>query len=134
MEANTLISVIVPVYNVEKLLPKCLDSILAQTHENLEIILVDDGTKDRGGIICESYAKCDNSGCTGRLYLSSQSIEFYADDYKALKDNFLIDIDDVRNVDAIAPNKIQVYAKKEVYTFTVPDGTAGEWAHEIVRA
>jgi hypothetical protein len=88
----------------------------------------------RGGIICESYAKCDNSGCTGRLYLSSQSIEFYADDYKALKDNFLIDIDDVRNVDAIAPNKIQVYAKKEVYTFTVPDGTAGEWAHEIVKA
>ena len=88
----------------------------------------------RGGIICESYAKCDNSGCTGRLYLSSKSIEFYADDYKALKDNFLIDIDDVRNVDAIAPNKIQVYAKKEVYTFTVPDGTAGEWAHEIVRA
>ena len=88
----------------------------------------------RGGIICESYAKCENSGCSGRLYLSSKSIEFYADDYKALKDNFLIDIDDVRNVDAIAPNKIQVYAKKEVYTFTVPDGTAGEWAHEIVRA
>lgn len=88
----------------------------------------------RGGIICESYAKCENSGCTGRLYLSSQSIEFYADDYKALKDNFLIDIDDVRNVDAIAPNKIQVYAKKENYVFTVPDGTAREWASEIVHA
>lgn len=59
MEANTLISVIVPVYNVEKLLPKCLDSILAQTHETLEIILVDDGTKDRGGIICDEYAARD---------------------------------------------------------------------------
>ena len=59
MEANTLISVIVPVYNVEKLLPKCLDSILAQTHKNLEIILVDDGTKDRGGIICDEYAARD---------------------------------------------------------------------------
>ncbi len=88
----------------------------------------------RGGILCESYAKFEGSGCTGRLYLSAKSIEFYADDYKALKDNFLIDIDDVRNVDAIAPNKIQVYAKKEVYTFTVPDGTAGEWASEIVKA
>lgn len=60
MEANTLISVIVPVYNVEKLLPKCLDSILAQTHENLEIILVDDGTKDRGGILCDEYAAKDS--------------------------------------------------------------------------
>ena len=88
----------------------------------------------RGGILCESYAKCDNSGCSGRLYLSSKSIEFYADDYKALKDNFLIDIDDVRNVDAIAPNKIQVFAKKEKYVFTVPDGTAAEWANEIVNA
>ena len=88
----------------------------------------------RGGILCESYAKFEGSGCTGRLYLSAKSIEFYADDYKALKDNFLIDIDDVRNVDAIAPNKIQVYAKKEVYTFTVPDGTAAEWASEIVKA
>ena len=88
----------------------------------------------RGGIICESYAKCDNSGCTGRLYLSSKSIEFYADDYKALKDNFLIDIDDVRNVDVIASNKIQVYARKETYVFTVPDGTAAEWVHEIIHA
>lgn len=60
MDANTLISVIVPVYNVEKLLPKCLDSILAQTHENLEIILVDDGTKDRGGLICDEYAARDS--------------------------------------------------------------------------
>lgn len=88
----------------------------------------------RGGILCESYAKFEGSGCTGRLYLSAKSIEFYADDYKALKDNFLIDIDDVRNVDAIAPNKIQIYAKKENYVFTVPDGTAAEWAHEIVHA
>ena len=59
MEANALISVIVPVYNVEKLLPRCVDSILAQTHQNLEIILVDDGTKDRGGLICDEYAAKD---------------------------------------------------------------------------
>lgn len=54
-----LISVIVPVYNVEQYLPKCIDSILAQTYENLEIILVEDGTKDSSGIICDDYAAKD---------------------------------------------------------------------------
>ena len=92
----------------------------------------------RGGIICESYAKCENSGCVGRLYLSGKALEFYADDYKALKDNFLIDIDDVRNVDAIAANKIKVYVKRsgaiDAYVFTIPDGTSREWVEEIIKA
>ena len=56
---DNLISVIVPVYNVEAYLPRCVDSILAQTYKNLEIILVDDGTKDRGGVICDEYAAKD---------------------------------------------------------------------------
>lgn len=55
-----LISVIVPVYNVEKYLAKCIDSILNQTYANLEIILVDDGSKDNSGKICDLYAKKDN--------------------------------------------------------------------------
>lgn len=54
-----LISVIVPVYNVEKWLNKCVDSILGQTHKNLEVILVDDGSPDRCGEICDEYAKKD---------------------------------------------------------------------------
>ncbi len=54
-----LISVIVPVYNVESYLPQCIDSILAQTYENLEIILVDDGSTDSSGRICEDYAGRD---------------------------------------------------------------------------
>ena len=57
---NETISVIVPVYNVEDYLEECLDSLLAQTHENLEIILVDDGSTDRSGSICDRYGKMDS--------------------------------------------------------------------------
>ncbi len=55
-----LISVIVPVYNVEKYLSKCIGSICNQTYNNLQIILVDDGSSDGSGEICNEYAKRDN--------------------------------------------------------------------------
>ena len=53
------ISIIVPVYNVEPYLEKCLDSISAQTYSNIEIILVDDASADQGGSICDAYAALD---------------------------------------------------------------------------
>ena len=53
------ISVIVPVYNVEELLPRCVESIMAQTKENIEIILVNDGATDSSGAVCDTYAKKD---------------------------------------------------------------------------
>ena len=56
---NPMISVIVPVYKVEKYLPRCMDSILNQTYRNLEIILVDDGSPDNCGAICDQYAQQD---------------------------------------------------------------------------
>lgn len=59
MNRDTRISVIVPVYNVEEYLSRCVDSILAQTHSNLEVILVDDGAKDASGVICDGYAAKD---------------------------------------------------------------------------
>jgi len=54
------ISVIVPIYNVEKYLHKCVDSILAQTYENIEVILVNDGSPDNCGAICDEYATKDS--------------------------------------------------------------------------
>lgn len=54
-----MVSVIIPVYNVEKYLPQCLDSVITQTYRDLEIILVDDGSTDKSGIICEEYARRD---------------------------------------------------------------------------
>lgn len=56
---NELLSVIVPIYNVESYLKKCIDSIIKQTYKNLEIILVDDGSPDKCGIMCDEYASMD---------------------------------------------------------------------------
>lgn len=56
---NPLISIIVPIYKVEMYIRKCVESIINQTYENLEIILVDDGSPDNCGIICEEYAVQD---------------------------------------------------------------------------
>ena len=57
---NDLISIIVPVYNVDKYLNKCIDSIVNQTYKNLEIILINDGSTDNSGKICDEYANKDN--------------------------------------------------------------------------
>ncbi len=54
-----LVSIIVPVYNVEKYISGCITSILSQTYENLQVILVDDGTPDRSGKICDDFAQKD---------------------------------------------------------------------------
>ena len=57
---NEKISVIVPIYKVEDYLERCLNTILNQSYKNLEIILIDDGSPDSCGVICDKYAKLDN--------------------------------------------------------------------------
>lgn len=57
---NSLISVIIPVFNVEKFLPRCVESVQKQTYTNIEIILVDDGSPDRCAEICDAYAEKDS--------------------------------------------------------------------------
>lgn len=55
-----LVSVIVPVYNVEKYLNKCIESLTNQSYENIEILLIDDGSTDNSGKICDEYASADS--------------------------------------------------------------------------
>ena len=57
---NPKISIIVPVYKVEKYIHKCIDSILTQTFTDFELILVDDGSPDNCGKICDEYAEKDS--------------------------------------------------------------------------
>ena len=60
MQTTPIVSVIVPVYNVEKYLKKCIESIIEQDYSNLEIIIVDDGTPDNSGKIADEFAAIDN--------------------------------------------------------------------------
>ena len=60
LEKDLKISIVVPVYKAEKVVARCIDSILKQTYDNFELILVDDGSPDKSGQICDEYAGKDN--------------------------------------------------------------------------
>ena len=99
---NQLISIIVPIYNVEKYLKQCIESIISQTYRNIEIILVDDGSPDNCGKICDEYSQKDkriivihkeNGGLSDAR---NKGIDIAKGDYLTF-----IDSDDFVNIDYI---------------------------------
>lgn len=87
MKKKLKVSIVVPIYNVEKHLNKCVDSILEQTYQNIEIILVDDGSPDNSGKICDEYVKQDtrikviHKKNAGLGYARNSGIEIATGDY-----------------------------------------------------
>ncbi len=125
-----MISLIIPVYNVEKYLCQCLDSVLDQIYKDLQILLVDDGSTDRSGIICDKYAVRDsritvyhtaNHGLSSarNFALGKATGEYIAfldsDDWleKTAMRHFL-DIALQTNADIVACRFFQEYVKKTV--------------------
>lgn len=125
-----LISVIVPVYNTEKYLCKCLDSLINQTYEKLQIILIDDGSTDRSGKICEEYAEKDNriiyiSGKNGGVSsarnkgLALATGDYYhfpdSDDYLELDTyEYLLRLIDTHKCEAVNFEHFITYAEHEI--------------------
>ena len=137
-----LISVIVPVYNVEKYLDKCIESIVNQTYQHIEIILVDDCSTDTSLEICNNWAKRDNrivvihKNNEGIGIARNTGIEFSKGDYIVF-----VDSDDLLNADAIEVmySRIQ-YDKSDVaignFVKLYPDGTiqnsSYNWMYDTV--
>lgn len=130
-----LISVIVPVYNSEKYLEKCIGSILNQTYENLELILIDDGSKDNSGLICDKYAAFDkrvkvihkeNAGVSSAR---NQGVDCASGEYIAFVDSddwleestfqILIDLLKYKNSDMVVSN-VYFRNEKEVCSIGIP--------------
>ena len=111
------ISVIVPVYNVEQYLPRCIDSILTQTFTDFEVLLIDDGSTDSSGKICDEYAEKDerirvfhkeNGGVSSarNLGLDNAIGEWicFSDSDDTMRNNYLqvmLSIEEKTNVDMI---------------------------------
>ena len=126
------ISIIVPVYNVEKELTKCVNSLLNQTYKNIQIILVNDGSTDRSGKICEEfYAKdhrikyiCKENGGlsdarnTGLKYVEGDYVIFVdSDDYieKNTCEKLYLLLNKVENLDVITMNAIKVHSEGQTH-------------------
>lgn len=106
-----LISIIIPVYNVEKYLRQCIDSVINQTYKNLEIILVDDGSKDKSGIICDKYSIKDKR--IQVIHKKNMGVSAARNDgLKIIKGKYLIFLDgddwlDVRMIEELYDNLVK---------------------------
>ena len=117
MEDNFKISIIIPIYNVEKHLKKCLDSVINQTYKNIEIICVNDGSKDTSKAIIEEYSKKDirikliNQNNAGGIIARKNGFEKSIGDYC-----LIIDSDDWIELNTIEflVDKINKYREREI--------------------
>ncbi|MCQ2548472.1 MAG: glycosyltransferase [Lachnospiraceae bacterium] len=97
-----LVTIVVPVYNVEKYLKKCVDSLVNQTYKNIEIVLVDDGSTDSSGMICDEYALIDprvkvvHKTNAGLGYARNTGLDNASGDYVTF-----IDSDDIAEPDLV---------------------------------
>lgn len=131
-----LISIIVPVYNVEQYIKKCLDSIINQTYKNLEIILVDDGSKDTSGAICDEYAVRDNrinvihrqNG--GLSAARNTGLDIAKGDFIMFVDSDdFIDLDTVRYLHSLS---MRFQSDISICSFTYCDTNGNTWPHDAL--
>lgn len=123
------VSIIIPIYNVEKYLPECVDSVRNQTYSNLQIILVNDGSPDNCGSLCDEYAKLDNrinvvhkengglsdARNAGLPYVTGEFV-YYLDSDDYLETNafeILMDKQNDTNADIVLANFFYTYADHE---------------------
>ena len=130
-----LISVIVPIYNVEKYLDKCIKSIVNQTYTDLEIILVDDGSTDGSGRICDTYAKEDARICVlhqknaGRSGARNAGLDKASGEYVMFVDgDDWIDDCCLEEVYKVFEDEIEmvVFRERCIYADRVEDGGLGK--------
>jgi len=96
---NPKVSIIVPVYNVEKYLAGCLDSILSQTYTNIEVILVDDGSPDNCGQICDEYAAKDSRITV--IHKKNEGVsKARVEGYNISKGNYIVFVDSDDTIDS----------------------------------
>ena len=128
------VSIVVPIYKVEKYLRRCVDSIINQTYRNLEIILVDDGSPDKCGQIIDEYKEKDsriislhkkNGGLSdarnyGMKYVTGEYI-FFTKFYKAVTYEQSSNSVSEKNIDELAPGDSLIFFKKNDYTRNVVD-------------
>lgn len=109
---DPLVSVVIPVYNVNRYLPQCLESVISQTYRNIEIIIIDDGSTDDSGSICDRYAKRDarihviHSNNRGLAAARNLGLEYVKGEYISF-----IDSDDW-----IDPHTIETFIRAAVHT------------------
>jgi glycosyltransferase involved in cell wall biosynthesis len=144
-----LFSIIIPVYNADKYLSKCIDSIISQTFTDFELVLINDGSSDNSGMICEEYAKKDsrihtfhkeNGGVSSARNLgldkaNGEWITFVdADDW--LADNFLermLNIALELNVEAVFCDCFYVFENESVPKRSYTENTVGNGSDMLKR-